>query len=56
MVTKDVCCVVQEDNFSQTFAELAHLIMIEKNLQIPSDLNQAEHLYIDLLGITEDLY
>ena len=53
-VTKDVCCVVQQDNFSQTFAELAHLILRENNLQIPSDLSQAEHFYIDLLGFIDD--
>lgn len=53
-VTKDVCCVVQQDKFSQTFAELAHLILRENNLQIPSDLSQAEHFYIVLLGFIED--
>ena len=56
VVTKDVCCEVEQDNFSQTFAKLAHLIMRENNLQIPSDVSQAEHLYIDLLGFIEDLY
>lgn len=53
VVTKDVSCEVKQDNFSQTFAELAHMIMSEKNFQIPS---QAEHLYIDLLGFIEDMY
>lgn len=56
VVTKDVSCEVKQDNFSQTFAELAHMIMSEKNIQIPSNLSQAEHLYIDLLGFIEDMY
>ena len=56
VVTKDVSCEVKQDNFSQTFAELAHMIMSEKNFQIPSNLSQAEHLYIDLLGFIEDMY
>ena len=55
MVRKDVCCEIQQDTFSQMFAELAHLIMKE-NLQIRSNLSQAEHLYIDLLDFVEDLY
>ena len=56
MVTKDVSCEVKQDNFSQTFAELAHMIMSEKNFQIPTNLSQAEHLYIDLLGFIEHMY
>ena len=55
MVTKDVSCEVKQDNFSQTFVELAHMIMSEKNFRIPSNLSQAEHLYIDL-GFIEDMY
>ena len=35
-VAKDVCCDMQLDNFAKTFAELAHLIMEEKNLWLPT--------------------
>ena len=56
-VTKDVCCVVQKDRFSESFAELAHMILRENNLQLPTnDVRGAEHLYIDLLGFIEDLF
>ena len=55
-VTKDVCCVVQKDGFSESFAELVHMILRENNLQLPTnDVRGAEHLYIDLLGFIEDL-
>ena len=56
MVTKDVSCEVKQDNFSQTFAEHIPYDNERKNFQIPSNLSQAEHLYIDLLGLIEDMY
>ena len=56
-VTKDVCCVVQKDIFGESFAELAHMILKENNLQLSTnDVRGAEQLYIDLLGFIEDLF
>ena len=56
-VTKDVCCVIQKDIFGESFAELAHMILREHNLQLPtSDVRGAEYLYIDLLSFIEDLF
>ena len=56
-VTKDVCCVVQKDRFSESYAELARMILRENILQLPAnDVRGAEHLYIDILSFIEDLF
>ena len=55
-VAKEVCCDVPQDSFAETFSELAQLIVRENNLPIGvSDVNQAERLYIDLLGFLENI-
>lgn len=54
-VAKDLCCDIPLNDYTQTFQELAEIIMRENNLQMGNDVSQAECLYIDLIGILEKI-
>ncbi|XP_020913306.1 uncharacterized protein LOC110250983 [Exaiptasia diaphana] len=56
MVAKDTCCDIQTDDFSSNFSELCQIIIHDKNLHAPAvNIEQAERLYIDLLGYIKDM-
>jgi hypothetical protein len=55
-VAKEICCDVPQNDFAETFSELAQLIITEHNLPVEvCDVSQAERLYIDLLGFLENI-
>jgi hypothetical protein len=55
-VAKEICCDVPQNDFAETFSELAQLIITEHNLPVEvGDVSQAERLYIDLLGFLKNI-
>ena len=55
-VANKICYNAPPDNFGTIFSELAEMIIRENNLPFgATDVSQAEHLYIDLLGFLENI-
>lgn len=54
-VANNICCEIPVDDYTQTFEELAQMLMVENSLQMGSDVSQAEYLYIEMIGILENI-
>ena len=54
-VARDVCCQSPDTHLADTFAELAQIIMDEKNLEMPSSPQSALDVYSELLVAIEDI-
>lgn len=54
-VARDVCCESADTHLADTFAELAQIIMDEKNVQMPSSPQSALDLYSKLLASIGDI-
>ena len=51
----DVCCEEPEDNISDSFRELASILMNENDLRMPTNVLKAENLYCELLCLIDDI-
>lgn len=55
-VAMDVCCEDPEDDVSETFRELARILMNEHALRMPTNPHEAENLYCQLLSLIDDIH
>lgn len=54
-VARDVCCQSPNTHLANTFAELAQIIMDEKNLEMPSSPQSTLDVCSELLVSIEDI-
>ena len=54
-VARDVCCQSPDTHLANTFAELAQIIVDEKNLEMPSSPQSALDVCSELLVSIEDI-
>lgn len=54
-VAMDVCCEEPEDDISDSFRELARILMNENDLRMPTNALEAENLYCELLCLIDNI-
>ena len=54
-VAEEICCESPDTSVADTFADLAHIIMDEKNLQMPGNPQGALDLHLELLISIDDI-
>lgn len=51
----DVCCEEPEGNISNSFKELARILMNKNYLRMPTNAHEAENFYCELLCVIDNI-
>ena len=54
-VAMDICCEEPEDDISESFRELARILMNENDLRMPTNAHEGANLYCALLCLIDDI-